>query len=237
MLGTCLGGLKNLFEGRLSTVFLEKLHLGELLSCWNSTLDHVRAWLPKGDQSLLYWPCALQTSFSYEIRKETADSLLCLLGLPGLFTARYFLFQAPKGFPKIQLDEGSVPRDLWVLLLCGQPGEGVGRHRWVPSSSSSSDLGALDSQGKGQITTVSFQINLEVQFHSYKGWDQCDRCNVHGKSWSSLMKSHPSEQSSAAMSGVGAWELILSSLGCGMGFLNVHFLPTLGSCVIFDMSY
>lgn len=45
----------------------------------------------------------------------------------------------------------------------------------------------------------------------------------------------PAELQSST-SGVGAWELILSSLGCGIGFLNVHFLPTLESCVIFDMS-
>lgn len=71
----------------------------------------------------------LVLSFSDRIRGETAGTLLLLMGFPGLFTAGYFFFQAPKGFPKIQLHEGNVPGDLWVLLLRGQPGEGVSRHR------------------------------------------------------------------------------------------------------------
>lgn len=64
---------------------------------------------------------------------NTDDALLLSTGLPGLFTGGYFSFQAPEGFPNVQVLAGDIPRGLWVLLLRGQPGQRVSRNWWVPS--------------------------------------------------------------------------------------------------------
>lgn len=129
MLSTCLGRVRNLSEGRLPPICLEKLafrRLVTLLKEWSGSCQSLVA----KRRPKRFVP-ALCSADILLLQNQGGNSctLLLSMGLPGLFTAGYFFFQTPKGLPKIQLREGNVPGDLWVLLLRRQPGERVSRHR------------------------------------------------------------------------------------------------------------
>lgn len=72
--------------------------------------------------------------------------------------------------------------------------------------------GALNSQGKGQVTSISLQICLGLQFHSYKGWDHCDQCSAQRLELTNEIPPLGAELQSVA-SGAAVRELILSFLG------------------------
>lgn len=126
-LGMCIGRIRNLLKGDLTVVCLVKKRrrLVSLLECWFGS-----CWSLGDTRRSKDCPMVLS---------QSADALLLLsVGLPGHFTRGCFSFQAPSGFPNLQLLPGDIPRGLWVLLLCGQPGEGARRHRWVPPNASAS---------------------------------------------------------------------------------------------------